>query len=74
LDAYPDVRVAGVDPLMHYLQYGATEGRDPGPLFDSQSYLRRYPDVQRAGINPLLHYLRHGTAEGRSAGPVFDSE
>ncbi len=74
LEAYPDVRMAGVNPLMHYLQHGAAEGRDPGPLFDSQSYLRRYPDVQRAGINPLVHYLRHGATEGRSASPVFDSE
>ncbi len=64
LEQYPDVRAFGIDPLAHYLDYGANEGRDPNPLFDSDWYLNRYPAVRAAGANPLVHYLRDGVAEG----------
>jgi hypothetical protein len=64
LQQYPDVRASGIDPLVHYLDYGANEDRDPHPLFDSDWYLNRYPAVRAAGTNPLVHYLRYGVAEG----------
>jgi hypothetical protein len=67
LRRYPDVCKKGMDPLKHYLRYGATEGRDPGPGFSTRDYLRRYPDVATSGINPLLHYVRYGIGEGRLA-------
>jgi hypothetical protein len=65
LDRYPDVRAAGIDPVLHYLDCGAAEGRSPGPRFDGGSYLDRNPDVAEMGINPLLHYLRHGRNDDR---------
>jgi hypothetical protein len=74
LERYPDVRKSGIDPVRHYLQYGAAEGRDPGPLFDTRWYLQRYPDVRVARVNPLVHYLRHGATEGRNPNPLFDSD
>jgi Glycosyl transferase family 2 len=61
----PEVRVAGVDPVMHYLEWGAAEGRNPGPLFDSGAYLDHYPDVFWTGPNPLVHFLERGMTEGR---------
>lgn len=66
LNRYPDVRSRGMDPIRHYLRYGADEGRDPGPAFSTAGYRTRHPDVATAGINPLIHYLRHGREEGRS--------
>ena len=51
-----DVRRARVDPLVHYVLFGGTEGRDPNPLFDSDWYLQQNSDVRAASINPLLHY------------------
>jgi hypothetical protein len=74
LGRYPDVRKSSIDPVRHYLQYGAAEGRDPGPLFDTRWYLQQYPDVRAAGVNPLVHYLRHGATEGRNPNPLFDSD
>ena len=66
LGQYPDVRVADIDPVLHYLEHGASEGRNPSPLFDSDWYMQQNPDVRNAGINPLVHYLKHGAAEGRT--------
>ena len=40
---------AGSNPLIHYLEYGAHEGRNPNPLFDTAYYLRQYPDVVESG-------------------------
>ena len=31
LDAYPDVKILGMDPLEHYIRFGETMGRSPGP-------------------------------------------
>ena len=73
LSMYQDVRISGMDPLAHYLLYGSSEGRDPGPAFDARAYLRRYPDVRVAGIEPLLHYHRAGKAEGRIITPRRDA-
>lgn len=42
---YPDVARDGVNPLTHYLHYGASEGRWPNA------------DAAAAGINPLAHLL-----------------
>lgn len=67
LQQYPDVAAAGADPIRHYLESGAEEGRDPSPRFSTRAYLDRYPDVGGTGVNPLVHFLRFGLQEGRSA-------
>ena len=68
---HPDLE-AGVEPILHYLDQGGFQGRDPNPFFDSDWYLEKNPDVAAAGVNPLLHYIRHGAAERRSCHPGFD--
>jgi GT2 family glycosyltransferase/glycosyltransferase involved in cell wall biosynthesis len=65
----PDVAQAKADPLLHYLNYGGFEGRDPGPNFSSGWYLNTYVDARAAGISPLVHYLKYGKNEGRSPFP-----
>lgn len=62
-----DVAGTGMDPLIHYVDYGAAEGRNPGPSFDSAFYLAANPDVAAARLNPLVHYLQYGIAEGRAS-------
>lgn len=61
LRANPDVALARVDPLMHFVEHGWASGRDPRPGFDTRGYLEANPEVARAGINPLLHHVRHRT-------------
>jgi hypothetical protein len=68
LATYPDVAKAKLDPAVHFVMDGWSEGRDPGPDFSSSRYLKANSDVAQSGINPLIHYLEHGLAEGRSAG------
>lgn len=55
LEKYPDISAAGMDPLAHYMQFGAGEGREVGPAFDVTSYLAR--QLGAASANPLLHFL-----------------
>jgi Methyltransferase domain len=59
LKTYPDVENAGIDPALHYLEYGAKEGRDPGPYFSTCDYQKKHPETSGVGQNPLLHQLRH---------------
>lgn len=61
----PDVAVARMHPVTHFLNHGCSEGRDPGPYFNVFDYYSRRPDVARAGRNALLHYLQYGRAEAR---------
>jgi glycosyltransferase involved in cell wall biosynthesis len=69
-----DVAAAGMEPLVHYIEFGAAEGRNPNPLFDTCWYLAQNPDVAKAGLNPLAHYLASGAEEGRDPHPLFDTD
>ena len=73
LRQYSDVAKAGGDPVLHYLEHGGFEGRDPSQRFSSAWYLRQHADVRAVGINPLLHYLRFGMSEGRQPLPTQES-
>lgn len=66
----PDVAMAKIDPLVHYLRYGGFEGRDLPPHFYSKWYFDTYEDVRKSGLNPLVHYLKHGKKEGRESTPL----
>ena len=51
-----DVRQTGLNPLMHYLEYGEAEKRWPGPHFDPEWY--RAAQTLTADCNVLAHYLQ----------------
>jgi hypothetical protein len=63
LRSYPDVATDEVDPLLHYLMYGASEGRWPNPAFDPKFYASQAATLRR-GENPLLHYIATGRQLG----------
>jgi GT2 family glycosyltransferase/glycosyltransferase involved in cell wall biosynthesis len=73
LEKYPELRSIDLDPLRHFILYGAAEGRDPNRFFDSAWYADRYPDVAPTGYPPLLHYLICGAGELRHPHPRFDA-
>jgi hypothetical protein len=72
LARYPDVAAIGIDPVVHYLDTGAFEGRSPCEFFDGAYYLEQNPDVGAAGINPLLHFCEFGWRESRHPSADFD--
>lgn len=67
-----DVRLAGADPLAHFLAYGALEGRDPSADFSYSGYLYAYPDVEKSGMPAIMHYLTVGQTLGREGCPVIE--
>ncbi|HEV2301419.1 MAG TPA: rhamnan synthesis F family protein, partial [Stellaceae bacterium] len=69
LAEYPDVALAGSNPLLHYLTDGAREGRRPHPFFDPEYYCAQKP---AAAGNPLLDYAEAGSAQGLKPHPLFD--
>jgi hypothetical protein len=67
LAQHPDVRSAGFDPLMHYILYGAAEGRDPSASFSTRAYLVEHPDLLQRGVNPLLDFATGAVTDGPRA-------
>lgn len=58
----------------HFVYYGAKEGRDPNPSFNTQYYLSQYPDVVEAIRNGAIdsafeHWLLSGQLESRQTIP-----
>jgi lipopolysaccharide biosynthesis protein/glycosyltransferase involved in cell wall biosynthesis len=71
---FPDVSIAGLDPLDHFLRIGSSLGRDPGPMFSGQYYLSQ---LIRAGISllplcPVVDYLQRGWRRRWNPHPLFD--
>src|SRR6185312_3595471 len=73
LSRYPDIVASGLEPMHHFVHYGAAEGRDPNRYFDGTWYITHYPDVASSGQHPLLHYMQTGAAELRNPHPRFDA-
>ena len=69
LSEYPDVAAAGLDPIRHFFDNGAQEGRNPNPYFETSWYVSTNVDVAASMMNPFLHYLLYGAREGRKAKP-----
>jgi hypothetical protein len=46
LARYPDVARTGLDPIYHYLHFGAAELRNPSLAFDTRNYLDLHPDLE----------------------------
>jgi len=73
LATYEDVKIARVNPLIHYLEIGWKEGRNPHPLFDTKWYLMKYKEVSEIGVEPLTHYLSVGWKEGKNPNSQFST-
>jgi len=60
-----DVKLSGMDPVIHYLFHGFKESRSPHPEFDANYYFNKYSDVKKSNLNPLVHYSLYGIKEKR---------
>jgi predicted nucleic acid-binding Zn-ribbon protein len=70
----PMVDARRLDPLVHYLAFGAKSGIDPHPLFDGAHYKERYGPALGSESAPLLHYVTEGAAQGYDPHPLFDTD
>ncbi|MCI5145419.1 MAG: glycosyltransferase, partial [Candidatus Electrothrix sp. AR3] len=64
-----DVDPRSVDPLVHYLESGWQEQRNPNPLVEAAWYRQMYalgPEQE-----PLLHYLQQGWQQGNKPNLLF---
>lgn len=55
VQTYPDVKILGMDPLLHYMKYGSFLRRDPSPFFNARNYASRH--CLTKDENPLLHFI-----------------
>lgn len=90
LEAYPDVAKSGINPFLHYVTKGRSEGRVAQPAVardpleaeiallrahvDTAYYLHRYPDIAAAGMDPVAHFCANGWREGRDPHPLFSTD
>lgn len=65
----PEATANGLKPVEHFLLFGGSQKKSPGPDFDADYYLAVNPDVAAAGVNPLVHYIQNGEREGRKPHP-----
>lgn len=81
MSPYRDDPRSGIDPVAHYLDDIAAEGKTPSPdaavlraagLFDQNYYLINAADVHEADIDPVEHYCNHGWLERRRPNSYFD--
>jgi GT2 family glycosyltransferase len=72
LSRYPDVMETQAEPLHHFLDRGARQGRDPHPLFHTRFYLSQVEDCEEAIADPVSHYMKNGSSLGFSPHPLFD--
>jgi len=77
-----DVLAAGVNPLTHFIQFGAAEGRSPSESFvtsadfDTKTYAANNPDLAAAGVKTpaqlYAHFATYGFAENRPGVQTID--
>lgn len=67
LSEYPDVRISGLDPFLHYMTLGWLERRNPSADFDTKFYLDLYTDIADSGMNPFVHWALYGKRELRAS-------
>jgi hypothetical protein len=77
LETNPDVGRDGVNPLLHYLYYGHTEGRAPNSIFNLSWYRDHYKKSYSKGLSsfeePLTDYVSWAFSGKRVFAPGLES-
>lgn len=62
-----------LSPIFHYVLFGASQGKNPNALFDTEYYRENNARDLRPALNPLAHFIRHGAQKRLNPGPCFDT-
>lgn len=71
---HPDVLAAGVDPVTHYAEHGAREGRDPSPLVSAPWYAELVGEVGSGRTSVLEHLVAVGDRAALAPSPFVDPD
>lgn len=69
LATYPELAEQNIDPLVHYLEEGGRQRRNPHPDFDAVFYLGQCREYGEDPENPLLHFIEIGAVRGFKTRP-----
>lgn len=58
LKRYPDVAESKIDPLYHYVYFGAYEEREPVSWLKIKEFIIENKEIKLKKINPLYYYLK----------------
>lgn len=72
LSRYEDVAESNMNPLVHFIRYGATDGRQPHPLFNPEYFWSHFDGKPHTGVDPVLQYLSQDGIDRVSAHALFD--
>jgi GT2 family glycosyltransferase/glycosyltransferase involved in cell wall biosynthesis len=68
-----DVKQAKIDPLNHFINYGAKEGRNPNAAFDIKYFIETYMK-EKGQTNPLVFYIKTKKIRFKSLAENFDAD
>ncbi len=70
---HTDIMICDMEPLVHYILYGAGENRNPNPFFNAAWYRgEHYLTMQNQ--NPLVYYIEQGIKQNHIPIPNFSAE
>jgi hypothetical protein len=58
LAKHPDIAISNIPPLLHYIGYGASEGRSPSSIFHVSFFINQLSDREKTEAidNPLKYF------------------
>lgn len=73
LATYLDVKAAGFEPIVHYVNLGDAEGRRPNAYFDPGFYRSQLGSTELRSVCALYHYALIGEPLGLKASGAFSA-
>ncbi|MFD0938129.1 glycosyltransferase [Methylobacterium trifolii] len=59
LEAYPELRCTGWDPLDHFTTFCLTQQTSPNSTFNIKAYISEHPELLTSKLHPIIDYLNN---------------
>jgi hypothetical protein len=63
----PDVLEADIDPLLHFVQIGWKEGREPSPHFSLKNIIKQNSELGNGNINSIIQFMENNKRSGHQS-------